>query len=119
MLRADSGLPAPRKGIGMVSGKRTAIFALGVGASLAVAGCLSYPSAKAPPPHLLDIPARPQAAANPGPDLRIPANQVAQGNDIPVVPVPPIPRASSQPLRPPAGPVVPAGATDTTPSPAP
>ena len=44
-------------------------------------------------------------------DSRIPANQVAQRDDIPVVPVPPIPRASSQPLRPPTGPVVPAGAT--------
>jgi hypothetical protein len=103
----------------MVSGKRTAIFALGLGASFAVAGCFSFPRAKAPPPHLLDVPARPQAAANPGPDLRIPANQVAQGNDIPVVPVPPIPRASSEPLRPPVGPVVPVGAADTTPPPAP
>jgi hypothetical protein len=102
----------------MLSGKKAAVFVVGFGASLAVIGCVSFPSAKAPPPGLLTLPARQQAAADAAPDLRIPANPVVQAkNDIPAVPIPPFPRASSEPLNPPPDkmspyhPIVPVAAT--------
>jgi hypothetical protein len=106
----------------MLSGKRTALYAAGVGASLAVIGCISFPSSKPAPPGLLDP--RPLAKRDAGPDLRIRADQVAQGKDIPTVPIPPIPRGNSEttpvPAKPnPAGPILPAGATAPPPIPMP
>ena len=100
----------------MLSGKQTVLFALILGASLTVLGCVSFPgSSSAPPPTNLLNPRR-EAKGEPPTDLRIPGSPLAQAKDIPLVPVPPVPRGSSEPVRPgkpnpPTNPIVPASAT--------
>jgi hypothetical protein len=97
----------------MLSGKWS-FYALSLGASFAVLGCISLPNSTPPPADLLNP--RKQAKGDAAPDLRIPAAQVAQAKDIPAVPIPPVPRASSETFRPtgqpkpPAGPIVQVGA---------
>jgi len=99
----------------MLSGKRTALYAAGLGASFAIVGCISFPSSKPEPPGLLNP--RLQTKGDPVPDLRIRGDQVAQGKDVPVVAIPPIPRGNSETTRPPTkptpptSPILPAGAT--------
>jgi hypothetical protein len=106
----------------MLSGKKAAIYAVSLGASFTFLGCISFPSSKPAPPGLLNP--RPQAKKDAAPELRIPGDQVAQAQDIPVVPLPPIPRGSSETIRPPTkqnpagGPIIPAGATTPAPQPA-
>ncbi len=101
----------------MLSGKRTAVFALALTASCAVIGCISFPSAKRPPAGLLDP--TPVKRVDPAPD-----NAVAQ-QDIPVVPLPPFPRGNPDPVRPPVqaqpqpGPIIPVQATSQAPPPIP
>src|SRR6516165_7817352 len=88
--------------MGMLSGKRTALYAAGIGASFAIIGCISFPGSKPAPPGLLDP--RLQTKGDPAPDLRIRGDQVAQqGKDIPTVPIPPGPPAIPMPLPPPPG----------------
>ena len=72
---------------------RTALdYAVGIVGTVALAGCVRFPSAAT----LLPRPAAQMRASGDfgdSSDLRIPANAVARaGQEIPVVPVPPIPQ---------------------------
>jgi hypothetical protein len=79
--------------------------AVGLGACLAVVGCVGVGRPRAPSETARGQLAAPGKTAEAGPDLRIPDSAVVHGPDIPLVPLPAL-----RPDAPPAPPVVPVSA---------